>query len=306
MRVALPIIVLGKIATIGRASVMINVQRKLVEDMRLRGFSELTEKTYSKAVKCYLDFLGRYPRKDRASADIRRYSMALRKRGLSYSTINTYLSAIMFMYEVVLDNPVNRKQAPLPKRRKKLPYVPPPEDVAALMSAAPNPRARALISLGAGSGLRISEAVAVKVDDVDSREMRLFVEDGKGGKDRYTILSQASLDCLREYWVLYRPRNPQGWLFPSGKGPNHISEETCRAMLREAIRASGIGGARNVTFHTLRHYFGTRLVESGVELHKVKELLGHSSISTTMVYVHLANTTGGVTSPIDMLPGEMG
>lgn len=284
---------------------MINVQRKLVEDMRLRGFSELTERTYSQAVKCYLDFLGRYPRKDKASADIRRYSMALRNRGLSYSTINTYLSAVMFMYEVVLDNPVNRKQAPLPKRRKKLPYVPPPEDVAALMAAAPGPRARALISLGAGSGLRISEAVAVKVSDVDSREMRLFVEDGKGGKDRYTILSQTSLDCLREYWVQCRPRSPQGWLFPSSQSPHHICEETCRAMLNEAVRASGIGGPRNVTFHTLRHYFGTRLVESGVELHKVKELMGHSSISTTMVYIHLANTTGGVTSPIDMLPREV-
>jgi site-specific recombinase XerD len=147
------------------------------------------------------------------------------------------------------------------------------------------------------SGLRVSEAASLKTQHIDSKNMRLFVEGGKGGKDRYTLLSETCLDLLREYWRRYRPKHAEGWLF---LGPSRITHITSRGIEHAFHKAAkGANIAKDASIHSLRHAFATHLLEDGATLLQVKELLGHSNIQATTVYLHLANLTANVKSPLD-------
>jgi len=148
-----------------------------------------------------------------------------------------------------------------------------------------------------GSGLHVSELVSLKTSDIDSKSKRILVRDGKGQKDRYTILSMNSLLALREYWSKYRPRSPERYIFPGCKNVGHISTGAVKKAIETALSATGIH--KNVSPHTFRHCFATHLLEDGLSLLQIKTLLGHTSISSTTVYLHLANTTAGITSPAD-------
>jgi len=278
---------------------MQDILEKLDEDIRLRGLSEKTHKAYLANAEHYLRFLGEIPIEESSEADLRLYSAYLRdERGLAPKTINTYLGAVIFLYEVTLDRQLNRKQIPLMKLPRKLPKIFTRGELDALMDVASNLRHRAIISLGYGSGLRMDEVRSLKVSDIDSEGMRLFVEDGKDGKDRYTILSETSLLCLREYWKVYRPSSPHGLFFP-GDGPSpKMSVNLCRSILGKAMHKAGIEPLGR-TFHTLRTCFGTYLLEDGTDLMTIKLLMGHKSISSTQVYLRLVNAGKGVTSPID-------
>lgn len=139
------------------------------------------------------------------------------------------------------------------------------------------------------SGLRISEAAALKIPHIDSKNMRLFVEYGKGGKDRYTLLSETCLHILREYFRIYRPKHPGGWLFLGAHNASHITYRAIEFAFAEAVKRTNI--TKNVSVHTLRHAFATHLLEDGATLLQIKELLGHSSIQSTTVYLHLATLT---------------
>lgn len=278
---------------------MQDIFSKLDEDMRLRGFSERTHKSYLANVNNYLAFLGDTALEATTESDLRRYSMyLLDESDLSPRTINTYMCAVIFLYEVTLDQQLNRKQIPPLKVPKKLPKIFTRGELDRLMEVTGNLKYRAILSLGYGSGLRMSEVRNLKVSDIDSENMRLFVEEGKGRKDRYTILSQTSLHCLRAYWRAYRPDSPQGLLFPGGSQNPIMSVNLCRSILRKAMRKAGIEPlGRN--FHTLRNCFGTYLLEDGTDLMTIKCLMGHNSISTTQIYLRLVNAGLGVTSPID-------
>jgi site-specific recombinase XerD len=154
--------------------------------------------------------------------------------------------------------------------------------------------------LAYGSGLRISEIANLKVRDIDSNSMRLFVRGGKGKKDRYTILSENTLLTLRDYWCRYRPKSPEGYLFPGTKNVGSITGAGVRYAFNCALCKTNI--TKDVSPHTLRHCFATHLLEAGYSLFQIKEMLGHASLSSTTVYLHLANTTSGVTSPADKIP----
>jgi len=151
-----------------------------------------------------------------------------------------------------------------------------------------------------GSGLRVSELISLKTADIDSKSMRIFVRGGKGRKDRYTILSENSLIALRDYWRKYRPKSPEGYIFPGSKNIGHITDSNVRVAIDTALSRTSI--RKNVSPHTLRHCFATHLLEDGYSLLQIKEMLGHSSIQSTTVYLHLANTTIGITSPADKMP----
>jgi site-specific recombinase XerD len=277
---------------------MQDILTKLTEDIRLRGLSENTCETYMRNVRRYLDFLGDALIESTTESDLRRYSSYLRdERGLAPRTLNTNLAAVVFLYEVTLDRQLNRKQVPFMKKPKVLPRIFTKPELCALMDVTSNLKHRAIISLGYGSGLRVSEVRNLKVADIDSENMRLFIERGKGAKDRYTILSETSLQCLRAYWRAYRPNHPEGLLF-MGHYRMPISVDACANALKEAIRKADIEPLGR-SFHALRHCFGTYLLEDGVDLMTIKCLMGHSSISTTALYLHLANVGKGVTSPLD-------
>jgi site-specific recombinase XerD len=164
----------------------------------------------------------------------------------------------------------------------------------------PNVKYRAFLLLAYGSGLRVSEIAALRVCDVDSKAMRVFVHKGKGGKDRCTLLSKAALDTLREYWLLYRPAK-DGWMFPHRKNPaQHIINSVIqRALNKTKVK---LGFEKKSSMKAFRHSFATHLLEDGATLQQLQELLGHESLDATQVYVHLANTTAGLLNPADRLP----
>ena len=283
---------------------MQKILEKVAADIKLRGLSDKTYDTYLRACKHYLEFLGDRSLDGTDEADIRAYSQYLSvERGLAAKSVNTYLAAVLFMYEVGEDRTMNRRQIPFMKKPKALPKVFSRDQMAAIFSAASNIKHRAIISLGYGSGLRISEVCALRTRDIDSASMRVLVEGGKGRKDRFTILSSTSLICLREYWRAYRPRHEQDWLFLGPYNYTHISQQAARYALRTAMDRAGI--ARDAgTFHTLRHSFATHLLEGGADLLTIKSLLGHSSLSSTAIYLHVADIAKNTASPLDAITGS--
>ena len=272
---------------------------KVLSDIELRNLSEATKDLYMRTCARYLDFLGGRPIEGTGEADVRAFSQHLRcECGLAPKTVTTYLAAVLFMYEVGLDRPMNRRQIPFMRKPKAMPKVFSRDEMAAILAATPNVKHRAQISLGYGSGLRISEVCSLRVRDVDSKAMRLLVEDGKGAKDRYTLLPTTTLSLLREYWEVYRPSHPEGWLFLGPYGYTHVSDSAVRSALLTAMRSAGVERAGR-SFHTLRASFATHLLEDGTDLMTIKSLMGHSSLSSTAVYLHVADMAAGVASPVD-------
>lgn len=282
---------------------MQDILEKVAADIDLRNYSDNTRSLYLSTCQRYLGFLGDRPLADTDESDVRAFSQHLSAEcGLAAKTVNTYLAAVLFMYEVGLDRPMNRRQIPFMRSPKSLPKVFSRKQVAAILAAASNVKDRAMISLGYGSGLRISEVCNLRVRDIDSNSMRLLVEDGKGGKDRWTILSSTSLAWLREYWGAYRPKHPEGWMFLGPHGRTKVSSSYVRSALSSSMRRAGICPDAG-SFHTLRHSFATHLLEDGADLMTIKALMGHSSLSSTAIYLHVADAAADVRSPVDAITG---
>ena len=188
------------------------------------------------------------------------------------------------------------------KLPKRLPTVFSRGEVRAAIDATSNPAHRAILSVAYGSGLRVSEAVSLMVRDIDSEGMRLRVEHGKGDKERYTLLASESLALLRAHYSLNLAGRPDtgGWLFPGLIPGRHLSEEAARNALESALQRAGVEKGDRC-FHSLRAAFATHMLEDGADLMTIKELMGHASISSTAVYLHVANLTRRATSPLDRL-----
>lgn len=282
---------------------MQGILEKVADDIDLRNYSDSTRGLYLRCCRFYLGFIGDKPLDETDESDIRAFSHHLRTtRGLAPKSVNTYLAAILFMYEVGLDRSMNRRQIPFMRKPKSLPKVFSRAEISAILAATDNIKHRAIISLGYGSGLRVSEVCNLRMCDIDSSSMRLLVKDGKGMKDRWTILSSTSLAWLREYWEVYRPCHPEGWLFLGPYGYASITPSAAQSALAVAMRKAGIRPGAG-TFHSLRHSFATHLLEDGADLMTIKTFLGHSSLSSTAVYLHVANIAGGTGSPIDSITG---
>ena len=218
--------------------------------------------------------------------------------------MNCHLGAVRFLYDVILDRPLSFKKVPNMKKPKSLPLVMSREEVLAILEVATNTKHKTMLMLAYSAGLRASEIVSLKVQDIDSTSMRIFVREGKGRKDRYTILSAACLDQLRRYWKGFRPDHPDGWLFPGVCSKGHIRRAAVNYAFEKSLAATGIN--KDATPHTLRHCFATHLLEDGTSLLDIKELLGHVRLASTMVYLHLASPTGRVVSPLDTLLSARG
>jgi site-specific recombinase XerD len=234
-------------------------------------------------------------------ADIQNYLYyLLTERKLCAGSINTYNSGLRFLYQIVLDRPLETTKIPCHKNNRSIPDILTKEEVDKLLQATKNLRDKALLATIYGAGLRISEAVSLKVSNIDSTNMQLFIRNGKGGKDRFAILSDVNLILLRAHWKKNRPTD---WLFTSVsnyKTGSHLTKRAALNIFREAVAAAGI--TKHVTVHTLRHSFATHLLEDKVDLFHIKQLLGHSDISTTCFYLHLVKISEmHVTSPLDSL-----
>jgi site-specific recombinase XerD len=279
-------------------------QEEIVEKVRfyarLRGLSKNTEEEYATKAKAFQKHYGK-PATELNLADIQNYLYyLLTERKLCAGSINTYNSGLRFLYQIVLDRPLETTKIPCHKKNRPIPDILTREEVAQLLQATKRLRDKTLLATIYGAGLRVSEAVSLKVSCIDSANKQIFIRNGKGGKDRFAILSDTNLDLLRAYWKEYRPTD---WLFTSVshyKTGSHLTRRAALYILQEAAAAAGI--TKEVTVHTLRHSFATHLLEDGVDLFHIKQLLGHSDISTTCFYLHLVKISEmHVQSPLDSI-----
>ena len=276
--------------------------QRMWEDIRFRNLSNSTYKNYTRNIRNFFAFC-RKPIEELDENDIRNFlHYLIDEKKYAPTTVNQSSAAIRFFFAVSLNRPMNYLQIPLMKVPKTLPDVLTREEVSSLIRACTNTKHQALLLLAYGSGLRSGEIETLRVKDIDSKEMRIFVKGGKNKRDRYTLLSQTTLEALRTYWKDYRPNSPEGWLFPGFRNIGHLTRAAIALAFDTCVKRTGITKA--VSPHSLRHAFATHLLEDGVELIKIKELLGHHRISSTMVYLHLSNTTKGIVSPADMMVPE--
>lgn len=270
----------------------------MLDQMTLRHLAEKTKIAYIAAVAGLAGYYNQPP--DRLTeVQVQRYLLYLiEERKLAWSTCNIAFAAFRFFYTNVLKRPASGFSIPPRRGQKKLPYPLTVEEALRLVSSPANPKHRAFLMTVYGAGLRVSEAVHLKPRHIESSRMLIRVEQGKGNKDRYTILSARLLEELRSYWLLSRPAI---WLFP-GRDPNrHLPVGTAQHIYYRAKEQAGIikpGG-----IHTLRHCFATHLLASGCDIFAIKQMLGHTALSSTIRYLHIATSClQAIKSPLDSLP----
>lgn len=274
---------------------MTPLRRRMLEDMQLRNYSAGTQRSYIHYVAGFASHYGISPER-LGLDDIRNYQLYLiEQRELAPQSINCFTSAVQFLYTVTLDMPWTREQFPRLSVPYTLPVVLSASEVEEFFRHIGILKHRAVLMLCYGSGLRSSEAVAVKIGDIDSKRMLIRVRQGKGAKDRYTVLSHRLLILLREY---YKVQRPMEWLFPGTKAGTHLQPATIREVCRDAVHLAGI--SKRVTPHTLRHSFATHLLENGHETRAIQVLLGHSRIDTTARYIAVTpQSISRIVSPLD-------
>jgi site-specific recombinase XerD len=282
------------------------LRQRMLEDMAMRGLRPSTQHDYIRFVRSFAAFLGRPP--DTAQAeDIRRFQVHQRESGVQPTTINCSVSALRFFFTVTLDRPDLSRRLVLSRYPRKLPDVLCVEEVGRLLEAAPGLKYKAILGTAYGAGLRVSEVVSLKVDDIDSTRMLIRVEQGKGRKDRNAMLSPQLLALLRLWWKEGKRRGvmlPHGWLFPGRSHTDPISTRQINRAIHEAAEAAGI--RKRVSPHTLRHSFATHLLEQDVDIRVIQVLLGHSKLDTTALYARVATKTiRSVTSPLEHLASLM-
>ena len=271
---------------------------RMKADMEIRGFSPNTQSAYLRWMRAFVQHFMCPP--DQLTLEhIRRYQLHLtRGREVATGTFNHAVAALKFFYRTTLKRDWAIEQIPYRKKVCKLPEILSPQKISALFSAVKNLKHRAILMTLYAGGLRASEVAHLKVTDIDSHRMVIRVDQGKGRKDRYVMLSPRLLEVLREYWTLFRPRT---WLFPGKPSTKPIDRATVGRILHKAKKAAGITG--RLYPHLLRHSFATHLMEQGTNLPAIQMLLGHRSLRSTAIYTHVAkNYLQETLSPLDTLP----
>jgi len=278
------------------------LRQRLIDDMMLRKYSPNTQSSYIRAIKklqCYLE----HSPATATAEELRKFQLHLVNEGVSRITLNATITALRFFFQTTLERPdtvSKMSMVPVPRR---LPVVLSLEEAARLIAATTSLKYRAAFSIAYGAGLRISEIAALKISDVDSNRMTLHVDQGKGRKDRYAMLSPVLLDTLHDWWHFAHEKRLMlkgGWLFPGQNPINHISTRQISRACIAAARDAGID--KRVTMHLLRHSFATHLLEAKVDVRVIQVLLGHKRLETTALYVQVATKVlREVISPLDTL-----
>lgn len=277
---------------------MHSLYHEFESDLKFRGLSEGTVVRYSLCLRHFMRFadapvdkIGHY--------QVRNYlKYLLYHEKMGPANYKMHLAAVKFLFNATLERPSVVANLPWPKVPRTLPDILSGQEVEALLAAAESKKHHAIFATLYSAGLRISEACSLTVNDIDSSRMVIHVRDGKGKKDRFTILSKRLLEVLRDYWRRERPVLP--YLFPGDIPGRPITQEAIRQGLRPAAKAAGL--RKRVTPHTLRHTFACHLLASGVSLPVIQQLLGHASIRTTMLYLQVSfEQIRGTVSPLDLL-----
>lgn len=272
---------------------------KMTDDMQLRGFSPKTIYAYTSHVKRFEEHFEKHPAR-MGEKQVRQYLLHVISQGISSSYANGCYSALRFLYETTLSKDWNMKNIPRSKKQSKLPIVLSLQEVLSIFNAVSNLKHKAMLMTTYDAGLRVSETSNLLVSDIDSSRMSIFVRQGKGQRDRYSLLSQTNLLVLREYWRQYRPSS---YLFPGASPDTPISTRTIQQVFYDARNKAGIDKPASV--HSLRHSFATHLLEAGTDLFRIQQLLGHFNLETTSKYLHMVQgKVLQVKSPLDLLEDD--
>jgi site-specific recombinase XerD len=277
---------------------MTPLRERMSQDMEIRNLSRNTQLSYLQQVSSFAKYFHCSP-EALGPEQIRAYQVHLTtERKLAPASLSIIASALRFLYKVTLKRDWVDTEIPLPKKPFKLPVILSPEEVVHFLESIPSFKHRTILTTAYAAGLRISEVTRLKISDIDSQRMMLRVEQGKGQKDRYVMLSPHLLEVLRAYWKLTQPRT---WLFPGDTPARPISKNAVQQACQKARRICGI--QKPVTAHSLRHAFATHLLEAGTDVRRIQLLMGHRSLATTARYLKVATTTVcATTSPFDLLP----
>ena len=276
------------------------LRQRMIEDMTIRNLSPATQQSYIYAIAKFSRHFGCSP--DRLSLEqVRAYQLHLIKQKRSWSHINQVACALRFFYGVTLGQTEAFERIVGGQKPDKLPLVLNADEVARFLQAVSGLRNRVVLTTAYAAGLRVGEVVRLKVGSIDSQRMLIHIENGKGGRDRYAMLSPRLLEILRAYWKRVQPGL---WLFPGRDPSGPVTIRAIQAACRAARRRARIG--KLVTVHTLRHSFATHLLESGIDIRIIQALLGHSDLGSTARYAQVAtNLIASTASPFDQLSVEV-
>jgi site-specific recombinase XerD len=281
------------------------LRQRMIDDMRMRKFSPKTQAGYIRAVRKLAGFLGRSP--DTATIeDLRRFQLHMVDTGTSPITLNATIIGLKFFFDITLGRgELMAKMQPV-RVPRTLPVVLSREEVGRLIAAAPGLKYQTALSIAYGTGLRASEVMRLKVSDIDSERMTLRVEQGKGSKDRFAMLSPILLERLRAWWRLAHAQGimlPSGWLFPSYTPMESLGTRQLNRAIHVACDRAEIG--KRVSMHTLRHSFATHLLEQKVDIRVIQVLLGHKKLETTALYTQVAtDILREVISPLELIQSQ--
>jgi len=272
------------------------ILERMAKDLETMGRSEETVRNYGMHVRLYQEYHEKSA-EEMGEAEIKSYlHYLLTEKGLSHASVNVQNSSLRYLYGVTLDRVLNLRKIPMLKRIRHLPDIPSKEELGYIFYLMKNLKYKALFKTIYGSGLRISEALNLKVNDIDSKNMRIMIRSGKGGRDRYALLPERTLEILRKYSKEFHPKD---WLFVDEQG-KQIQVRAAQDALKSVMKKSGI--PKHVTIHTLRHCFATHLLNEGKNVFQIKRLLGHVRIDTTTWYLQLSDSdTLKLKSPLDTM-----
>jgi integrase/recombinase XerD len=293
---------LSKASGLGEIPGLNEVVERMDNELKLGGYSPKSRKAYLNHIKRFVLYFQLDPM-ELDEKKVKRYLLELlENEKFSHSYVNQAISSIKFFFHKVLKKERLLLVIPRPKKQDKLPEVLSQQEVSSILYSIQNEKHRALLFIVYSAGLRVSEVVNLKIEDVDSDRMLIHIRQGKGRKDRYTMLSEVALDALRSYAKKYTPRY---WLFPGDNIDKHITIRTVQKIFEKARDHVQI--KKKVSVHTLRHSFATHLLEGGTDLRYIQELLGHKNSKTTEIYTHVTQKgLRRIQSPLDRLLSERG
>ncbi len=279
---------------------MSKLREQMMMDMDLKGFSQPTKTNYIRHIEKFCRYFKASP-EVLGEKEIKQYlHFLMMKANMSQSYNSQAYSALKFLYETTLKRDWDGFKIPRSKKSKKLPIVLSREEIKRIFVVTKNLKHRAILMTIYGAGLRISEAANLRVSDIDSNRMQLRIRGGKGNKDRYTLLSKTNLKILREYWNEFRPKE---YLFPGIDKNIPINSRTIQKVFKQVIHKAGI--TKDVTVHTLRHSFATHLLDAGADVFHIQNLMGHTSVRTTTVYLHISRQDSlKLISPLEITMGD--
>jgi site-specific recombinase XerD len=276
--------------------------KKYLQHLQLKAYSPSTIRTYRIEFAQLLQTLKNIAVQNLEPQHIQRYLLYCIKNGLKENSVHSRLNALKFYFEQILHRDKFFFEIPRPKRPLQLPKILSEVELKRMFAAVQNIKHKAILFTAYGSGLRVSEVVHLRIQDIDSKRMQIFVQKAKGKKDRVVPLSILVLDVLRQYIKIQQPK-PHYYLYTAPNGNEAYSERSAQKIFQEAKKQAGI--KKEVSFHSLRHSFATHLLEKGIDVKYIKELLGHFDIRTTERYLHVSKEKLiNIVSPLDSLYEE--